>query len=267
VDARGRPRPVRRHLSEGAGIAPTTGLLILYAKCIRAGDEPAWDEWEDMVHLPALCRVGGPWVATRFELTQRPEPGMPGIGFTHVTICELDDDDVAGQAALTLDAEDALRTSGDVHAAHVAIGADVFRAHGPYGTKPEPSPALRGHILTNVLCNDPAHEAEWDAWYDDQHVPDMLSCGAFGALSRWQRTPRARVGSNFLTLYDISAATVDEAVERSAVTLAEITAAGRKHETHAGALTVTLQPTGRYGGHGFRRPLAARWAGTYATDM
>jgi hypothetical protein len=112
---------------------------------------------------------------------------------------------------------------------------------------------LRGHILTNVLCNDPAREAEWDAWYDEQHVPDMLSCGAFGAMSRWLRTPRRRAGSNFLTLYDVSTETVEEAVQRSAATLAEIVAAGRKHETHAGALTVTLRPTGRYAGAGFRR--------------
>jgi hypothetical protein len=231
----------------------TTGLLVVYAKCVRASQEPEWDEWEDGVHLPALCSAGGPWVATRFELTARPQPGMPGIGFTHVTIYELDDTDVVAQAAGTLDTDDALRAAGRVHAAHVCVGADVLRAHGPFGDKPEPSPALRGHILTNELCNDPAREDEWDAWYDDQHVPDMLSCGAFGAMSRWQRMPRARVGSNFLTLYDVSTDTVDEAVERSAATLAEIVAAGRKHETHTGALTVTLRPTGRHGGAGFRR--------------
>jgi hypothetical protein len=231
----------------------TNGLLVVYAKCIRASEEPEWDEWEDDVHLPALCTVGGPWVATRFELTARPQLGMPGIGFTHVTIYELDDTDVVAQAARTLDADDALRASGRVHAAHASVGADVVAAHGPFGNKPEPSPALRGHILTKVLCNDPAREDEWDAWYDEQHVPDMLSCGAFGTMSRWQRTPRARVGSNFLTLYDVSTDTVDEAVERSAATLAEIVAAGRKHEAHVGALTVTLRPTGRHAGAGYRR--------------
>jgi hypothetical protein len=231
----------------------TTGLLVVYAKCIRAPEEAAWSEWEDDVHLPALCCADGPWVATRFELTARPQPGMPGIGFTHVTIYELDATDVAGQAARTLDRDDALRAEGRVHPAHATIAADVFTAHGRFGTKPEPSPALHGHILTHVLCNDPAREAEWDAWYDDQHVPDMLSCGAFGAMSRWERTPRARVGSNFLTLYDVATDTVDEAVQRSAATLAEIVGAGRKHETHAGGLTVTLRPVGRHGGGGFRR--------------
>jgi hypothetical protein len=228
-------------------------LLVVYAKCIRAPEEPAWNAWEDDVRLPALCRAGGPWVATRFELTERPQPGMPGIGFTHVTIFELDEADVAGQAERTLDDDDALRAAGRMHAAHATIGAEVFTAHGPFGEKPEPSSALRGHILTHVLCNDAAREAEWDTWYDEQHVPDMLSCGAFGAISRWKRTPRARVGSSFLTLYDVATETVDEAVTRSAATLAEVVAAGRKHETHTGALTVTLRPAGRHGGTGFRR--------------
>lgn len=209
--------------------------------------------WEDDVHLPASCTENGPWVATRFELTARPQPGMPGIGFTHVTIYELDDPDVVSQSTRTLGADHALRIEGRMHSGHVTVGADVFRAHGLFGEKPEPSSALNGHILTYVLCNDPTREAEWNEWYDEQHVSDMRSCGAFDAISRWQRAPRIRTGANFLTLYDVATDTVDEAVRRSAVTLAEVVSAGRKHETHTGALSLTLRPTGRHGGKGYRR--------------
>ncbi len=215
-------------------------------------DEPGWDRWEDTVHLPAVVATGGPWIATRFELTARPEPGMPGIGFTHVTIYELDDRDVSAQAARTLAADTALRADGRMHPAHVTVGADVFAAHGRFGEKPEPSPALRGHILTHVLCNDPTRVLEWDRWYDEEHVPDMLDSGAFTAMSRWRRVPGAQVGPDHLTLYDVATDTVEEAVRRSAATLAEVVAAGRKHETHAAGLTVTLRSAGRHGGAGFR---------------
>jgi hypothetical protein len=81
----------------------------------------------------------------------------------------------------------------------------------------------------------------------------MLSSGAFSALSRWRRVTPRPVGANHLTLYDVATPTVDEAVTRSAATLAEVVAAGRKHECHTGALTVTLRPTGRHGGDGIRR--------------
>jgi hypothetical protein len=231
----------------------TTGLLVVYAKCIRAPAEADWDAWEDRIHVPALCTGDGPWAATRFEVTARPEPGMPGLGFTHVTIYELDAPDVLAQAERALDRDTELRGAGRMHPAHVTTAADTFTAHGPFGYKPEPSPARRGHILAHVLCNDPTREAEWDDWYDEQHAPDMLASGAFAALSRWRRTRPAPVGPNHLTLYDVSTDTVDEAVRRSATTLAEIVAAGRKHETHAGALTVVLRPTGAYSASGFRR--------------
>jgi hypothetical protein len=236
----------------------TTGLLVVYAKCVRADDEAEWDRWEDDVHVPALCTADGAWAATRFELTARPEPGMPGIGFTHVTILELDADDVADQATRILDVDDALRQAGGVHRAHAAVGADVFVAHGPHGAKPEPSRARTGHILTHVLCADPARRGGWDRWYDEQHVPDMLACGAFSAMSRWRRVPERRVGPNDLTLYDVATDTVDEAVARSAAALADVVAAGRKHDAHTGGLTVTLRPTGRHGGNGYRRPAASR---------
>jgi hypothetical protein len=234
--------------------ATTRGLLVLYAKCIGAAEEPAWSAWEDDVHLPALCATEGAWAATRFELTARPEPGMPGIGFTHVTVVELDDADVVAQAARILAVDDVLRADGRMHPAHAAIAADTFVTHGPHGTKAAPAAARTGHILTHVLCTDPTRADEWDRWYDEVHVPDMLACGAFSSMSRWLRAAPLAVGPNHLTLYDVATPTVEEAVARSAVTLADVVAAGRKHECHAGGLTVTVRPAGRHGGAGVRRP-------------
>ena len=48
---------------------------MTYEKCIRAPEEPQWDEWSDTVLVPALCAGDGPWVATRFELTAKPQLG------------------------------------------------------------------------------------------------------------------------------------------------------------------------------------------------
>jgi hypothetical protein len=232
---------------------PTTGLLVVFAKCNKPADEAAWSEWYDDVHLPDLLGDGnGPAVATRWELARKPEPGMPGIGFSHVTIYEFSGGDVTAQAErlVTLDGE--LRAEGRIHGSHAVIDAGMFVAHGQWNRKPPPSEALRGHILAFVLANDPTLEAEWDAWYDREHVPDMLDSGAFAAATRWRREPRARFGANHVTLYDVTLPSVDEAVALSAAVMPGIVAAGRKHRAHTGAMTVTLVPSGRYGGAGYR---------------
>jgi hypothetical protein len=215
----------------------TTGLLIVSDKCFRPPEEEAWHRWYDDELLPALQEGDGPWTSTRFELAERPQPGRPGLGFTHVTVHELDADDAAAQAAATLHRLRRVHR----HPAHATVGADVVVAHGPWSDKPLPGDDLRGHILANVMCADPAREEEWDAWYDDTHVPDMLSCGAFGAMTRWRREPRPEVGPAHVTLYDVSTPTVAEAVERSAATLVEVTAAGRKLDIHTGGLTLLLE--------------------------
>jgi hypothetical protein len=90
------------------------------------------------------------------------------------------------------------------------------------------------------MPNDPAREVEWDEWYDREHVPDMLASGAFTAATRWRREPRRSLGADFVTLYDVSLPSIDEAVARSAAVMPGIVAAGRKHPAHTGALTLTL---------------------------
>jgi hypothetical protein len=232
---------------------PTRGLLVVHAKCVRVDEEPEWDAWADEVQLPALCGPGGAWAATRFELTTRPEPGRPGVGFSHVTVLELDDPDVRAQTRRVLAVDDALRDAGRMHPAHAVVAAEAFVAHGVHGSKPAPAAVRTGHILAHVMCTDPRRIREWDRWYDEVHVPDMLSCGAFSAMSRWHRLDPIAVGPNLLTLYDVATPTVDEAVARSAATLTELVAAGRKHECHTGGLTLTVRPTGRHGGAGIRR--------------
>ena len=231
----------------------TSGLLIVFAKCNKPADEAAWSAWYDDVHLPDLfAGDGGPTVATRWELARKPEPGMPGIGFSHVTIYELAGRDIAAQVERLVSRDVELRTGGRVHPTHAVIDAQTFVAHGKWTDKPAPSAELRGHILAYVLPNDPTQEAAWDAWYDREHVPDMLDSGAFSAATRWRREPRRAYGPNFITLYDVAHESVDTAVALSAAAMPGIVAAGRKHPTHTGAMSVTLVPTGRYGGAGFR---------------
>lgn len=231
----------------------TTGLVVVTSRPTSPGAVDDWSRWYDD-HLEQMSALGGgAWAATRWELTPRPAPGMPGVGFSHVTLYELDGDPHEGLAQLVATAAE-LRRRGQVHPAHAVIDATAYRAHGRWWNKPEPTAELTGHILAQVMCADPAREPEWDAWYDEQHVPDMLASDAFSAATRWVRMDRRPAGPNHLTLYDIALPEVTEAVERSAAVMPGLVAAGRKHPAHCGALTVVVGPTGRHATAGWRRP-------------
>ena len=76
-----------RGIRDGVTMPRTTGLLIVFWKCVAPTEEAAWSRWHDEVHLLDLLGTpGGPCVATRWELAARLAPGMPGLGFTHVAV-------------------------------------------------------------------------------------------------------------------------------------------------------------------------------------
>jgi hypothetical protein len=177
--------------------------------------------------------------ATHWALTQQPTPGMPSVGFSHITIFELAGDVAAGARAIA-DLEEKLDAAGETDPNHCVMNVDILEAHGRWSEKPVPNDALEGHILAYVMCNDPRREAEWDVWNDDVHMPDMLESGGFAGISRWRRSPVGLRGPQCLTLYDVGTIGVEEAVKRSAAVMPGITAAGRKLDCHVGGLTVTL---------------------------
>lgn len=229
---------------------PDGAILLAYTRCNQPAREEEWSAWYDESHLPDMLAAGAD-VVSRFELTNKPVPGMPSIGFSHVALYEFRGAGAEERLEATLEQDAELRRLGKIHPSHCVISVDTLRAHR--GRKVDPSPDVRGLIFVNVMCNDPSREAEWDAWYDEQHLPDIMATGAFAAGSRWLRCTPARFGPNHVTLYDITDCSVEHAIEISAEVMPKIAAAGRKHECHAGGMSVTLRPTGRHGGAGLWR--------------
>ncbi len=228
-----------REDGRGGSPDPASGLLLHFTRCNAPARSAEWSEWLRARYRPAVAELPGTRSVTCWALTQQPTPGMPSVGFSHLTIHELRGDVDASAQAIEA-RNDALRESGELHPNHCVTSVDVLEAHGRFRHKPLPNAELKGHILAYVMGNDPRREAEWDAWNDDVHMPDMLDSQAFEGVSRWRRRPRGPAGTQHLTLYDVGAIGLEEAVARSAAVMPGLVAAGRKHETHVGGLTVTL---------------------------
>ena len=202
----GHRQPVDRRRRRHPVELTTTGLLVVYAKCVRVDEEAAVGRMGGRRAPPRVVRsrpVRGRRRASSSPLG--PSPGMPGIGFTHVTILELDDADVAAPGGA--DPDGRRRTAG--RRAHACRARDdrcrrVRRARPLRREGRAVGGTRRGHILTHVLCTDPHRVDEWDAWYDDVHVPDMLCVRrVLGDVALAARARQA-VGPNHLTLYDVA---------------------------------------------------------------
>ncbi|MFK7894686.1 MAG: hypothetical protein AB8G23_02560 [Myxococcota bacterium] len=229
------------------------GLLLLeFSRCNAPARAGEWADWYDNIELPAAVERGAD-VVTRFEVSPAPVPGMPSIGFSHVAIHEFRGDDAVARA----EAAQAVRAEqtyfADAHANHCLINLDLLAAHGNGGSKSEPAEDLEGHVLAYVMPNRVARYAEWDAWYDEMHLPDMMQSGAFRAGSRWRRNEPSAFGAADVTLYDVAGMSLREAVERSAAVMPGIAERGRKLDCHVGAMSFRLQACGRWAGKGCRR--------------
>lgn len=219
---------------------PATGLFVVFSRCNDAARIPDWNRWMGERHVPAMAETDGVRAASHWALSVQPTPGMPSVGFSHVTLYELEAGDLRAAAAGLDDRERALREDGALDPNHCVIETDLLETHGRWNAKPPPSPSLTGHVFAYVGCNDPRVESEWNRWNDDVHMPDMLASEAFAGVSRWRRVDPGGRRARWLTLYDVGEIGVDVAVERSAAVMPGIVARGRKHPAHVGALTVTL---------------------------
>lgn len=219
---------------------PATGLYVVFSRCNDARRIPDWNRWMVDEHVPAMAEADGVRAGSHWALSVQPTPGMPSVGFSHVSLYEIASEDLGATASNLVAREGALREAGKLDPNHAVIEVDVLAAHGRWNAKPPPSPDLTGHIFAYVGCLDPRVEAEWDAWNDDVHMPDMLASDGFSGVSRWRRVDPSGRRAKWLTLYDVGPIGVDEAVKRSAAVMPGIVSAGRKHPAHVGALTVTL---------------------------
>ncbi|MCH2170270.1 hypothetical protein MK489_05770 [Myxococcota bacterium] len=216
------------------------GLALYFVRCNAPARFEEWGRWLRERHLPEMSKLDVVRAASHWALTQQPKPGMPSVGFSHVTIYELVGDIESGARALE-QREAESRQCGEIDANHCVMDVDILEAHGSWNQKPVPTDALTGHIMAYVMCNDPRREAEWDAWNDAVHMPDMLESNGFTGVSRWRRRGPNTRGARYLTLYDVGPIGVEAAVERSAAVMPGIAAAGRKLDCHVGGLTVTLE--------------------------
>lgn len=98
----------------------------------------------------------------------------------------------------------------------------------------------------------PHQFAEWDNWFDTQHLPDLVNTGLFQAASRWQTIYPNKalygptLGFNEVCLGDGEATDAEAQHRRVTETLSQWRTTGRLSLYHFIDEVMTFQPTGRW---------------------
>ena len=92
-------------------------MLLAYTRCNEPSREEEWSGWYDDVHLPDILEAGAD-VAARFELIQKPVPGMPSVGFSHVAIYEFRGPEALPRLEATFERDEEILRLGRRHPNH-----------------------------------------------------------------------------------------------------------------------------------------------------
>lgn len=76
-------------------------------------------------------------------------------------------------------------------------------------------------------CKDPAKEAEYNDWYNNTHLPDVLETPGFVGAKRYENSDAEEGQAKFIALYEIETDDIDAFMKANGANMAEKTKAGR----------------------------------------
>lgn len=115
--------------------------------------------------------------------------------------------------------------------------------------------------LVESSCADQAREEEFNSWYNNVHIPDVLSCPGFVAATRYQITEPLEGRGRYVAVYEIETDDIEKTMEERGQRREAERARGRNSDLIAGVSQARYQVQGDFGNKS--RP---RWANIVETN-
>jgi hypothetical protein len=82
-------------------------------------------------------------------------------------------------------------------------------------------------LVVGTNCSDPEREDEFNDWYDNTHLPDVLETPGFLGATRYENPAPAEGEAKFWAFYEIETDDIDAFMKKNAENLDKKRAAGR----------------------------------------
>ncbi|HLZ72297.1 MAG TPA: hypothetical protein VKV26_20530 [Dehalococcoidia bacterium] len=179
-------------------------LLFVQAD-VEPGHEAEWNGWYNRKHVPDLRSVPGITSGRRFEVAaEYPGVGPAGSLPRYLALYDLENAAVLSGEAYAALSKPPLRTDED--RAMLRLFRNVNRAvfeqiSDGRGQASDPTTAAGGQLAVGLVPKT-GYDEEYNAWYDDEHIPLLLKVPGVLRARRF----RALEGEpRYLALYDLAA--------------------------------------------------------------
>ena len=171
------------------------GLMVALTRCKDPSKTEEFNNWYNHMHVPDNTASGVYQHCIRFANTN-PISEVGQFVATYETTYE----DLSKAMAVNREASLKRRESGDRSSPWMDGIAGTFKRLGGE-FRAATKPAL-GIMLVLSNCKDAAREDEFNRWYEDVHVADILDTGAFHTAYRYESLDQERTQAKFLAIYE-----------------------------------------------------------------
>jgi hypothetical protein len=221
-------------------------IRLIRTNCTDPRLEFGFNDWYDRVHVPEVLASGMVSHVIRYRNAD-PDDAGPG----YLAIHELAWTDLEEVARAVTRTRRRLTEQAGFPPGIEIVRVESWKRIGPESVTPRAGRATAaGILLIESRCTDPRREREFNAWYDEVHVPDLLNTGLFSAVYRFEsvatgtivgsgaperddapRADTARGGpATYLAVYEMDGDPMAAVAESARIHRPRLKAAGRLSE-------------------------------------
>lgn len=189
-----------------------------------AGKEQAFQRWYDEQHLPDVMRVPGFLTGQRFRLSDVQHKAPP-FSQSFFALYDLDPQDLA-----VLNGEIVRRVGTSEMPMSDAIAPEIYRFFcDPITPRLVKDPSRVGvpprnrHLMCVLTSPAPGKEQEFNRWYEEQHIPDLMRLPGLVSAQRFRLSALQQKAPPFeqtyLAIYELD---TDDLVGFNAALLARV---------------------------------------------
>jgi len=183
-------------------------IRITETNCTDPAQEVAFNDWYNRIHVPDILAAGLGNTAIRYENAQSDQENPQ-----YIAIYELATHDLNSVNERFAQVVQRLREKRRMHEALQIARRGMWRRIGPdFRSARAGTMASSGVWIIESNCIDTEREADFNRWYNEIHIPDLLATECFVAAYRFE-SQSGQGGGRYLALYETNGDPV-EAVDR-----------------------------------------------------